>query len=170
METAHTKLSANSKTMGSNMPTCKSDKGTFEYFYLPSELPPNHTWQSFDDMVYNLGLKIMKRYPNTNMDSFWFVPDTYIVMGKTGAEVYNVEAFYEHFTIFDDPFTKQTEEPKKEESFAIELRQLLTKYKTNPEFIKNKVDFAIFEAVDSVMDTADTSHTEFMDWLGQNLR
>ena len=88
---------------------------------------------------------------------------------KAGAEVYNVEAFYEHFTIFDD-LTKQTEEPKKEESFAIELRQLLMKYKTNPKFIKNKVDFAIFEAIDSVMDTADTAHTEFMDWLEQNLR
>ena len=152
------------------MPTCKSDKGTFEYFYLPSEIPPNHTRQSYIDMAQDLGLKIMKRYPNTNMDHFWLIPGTYIVMGKTGAEVYNVEAFSEHFTIFHDPFTKQTEEPKKEESFAIELRQLLTKYKTNPEFIKNKVDFAIFEAVDSVMDTADTSHTEFMDWLGQNLR
>ena len=151
------------------MSTCKSNKGTFEYFYLPSELPPNHTWQSYDDMVHNLGIKIMRRYPNTNMACFWFVPDTYIVMGKTGAEVYNVEAFYEHFTIFDD-LTKQTEEPKKEESFSIELRQLLMKYKTNPKLIKNKVDFAILEAVDSVMDTADTAHTEFMDWLEQNLR
>lgn len=150
------------------MSTCKSDKGTFEYFCLPSELPKNYTWQSFDEMVYNLGLEVLKRYPNTNMDRFWLVPDTYIVMGKTGAEVYNVEAFYEHFTIVDD-LTKQTEEPKKEESFAIELRQLLTKYKTNPKLIKNKVDFAIFEAVDSVMDTADSAHTEFMDWFERNL-
>ena len=90
-----------------------------------------------------------------NPDGIFLYPGQYVVFSDGQTITFEQSDFNLLFERY------RGEDPRR--SFSIELRDLLKEF-------QDETEKAIAGAIAAVIETADIAHTEFMDWLEQNLR